>query len=170
MYFITFSVVEWVDVFSRSLYADIVIESLCYCQQYKGLVIYAYCIMSNHVHLIVSRSGEQTLSEILQDFKKYTAVKILKEIDHVAESRKSWFLWIFKSTGKRNSNNKVYQFWQQDNHPEELISNQFMDQKLDYLHNNPVVAGIVDEPEHYRYSRARNYAGQKGLLAVAFLE
>ena len=79
-------------------------------------------------------------------------------------------LWIFKQAGKENPNNKNFQFWQQDNHPEELITNEFIDQKLNYLHLNPVQAGFVSEPEHYRYSSAVDYAGGKGLLKIALIQ
>jgi len=79
-------------------------------------------------------------------------------------------LWLFKQAGKSNPNNSNFQFWQQDNHPEELISNDFIDQKLDYIHNNPVLSGLVDEPQHYRYSSARDYAGEKGLLDLVLIE
>lgn len=78
-------------------------------------------------------------------------------------------LWIFKSAGERNVNNKVYQFWRQNNQPKELMSNEFKDQKLHYAHVNPVEAGIVNEPVHYRYSSAIDYSGGKGLVDVCFL-
>jgi hypothetical protein len=69
-----------------------------------------------------------------------------------------------------NSKNKDYQFWQQENHPIELISNKFIDQKLDYIHKNPVKAGLVDEPWEYRYTSARDYMNdQKGLLEVELI-
>ncbi len=86
------------------------------------------------------------------------------------ESRKNWMLWLFKEAGKKNSNNKNYQFWRQDNHPIELSTNQLMDQKLAYIHNNPVEAGIVDEPESYLYSSARDYDGRRGLIKINFIE
>lgn len=78
-------------------------------------------------------------------------------------------LWLFSSAGKKNPNNQDYQFWQQDNHPEELISNSFIEQKLNYLHRNPVVAGFVEFPEQYLLSSAKDYCGQKGLLEVVLL-
>jgi hypothetical protein len=110
------------------------------------------------------------LSGIVRDFKKFTSSTIVKAIsENRIESRKNWMLWIFKKAGEKNSNNKNFQFWRQDNHPEELISNKFKDQKLDYIHNNPVEAGFVDNPEDYRYSSARDYTGGKGILEVAFL-
>jgi putative transposase len=82
------------------------------------------------------------------------------------ESRREWMIWLFERAAKKNSRNTTHQFWQQDNHAEELFSNTFKDQKLDYIHQNPVVEGWVDEPVHYLYSSARNYQGKSGLLEV----
>ena len=170
IYFITFSVVEWVDALSRPYYKNILVDSLRYCQQHKGLIIYAYVIMNNHVHLIASAAKEYNLSDILRDRKKFTSKKIIAAIkDNVQESRKRWMLWIFRSNGQRNSNNEIYQFWQQDNHPICLDSEYLIDQRLNYLHNHPVAESIVEEAEHYIYSSARDYAGIKGLLEVVLL-
>ena len=170
VYFITFAVVEWVDALSRPYYKDILIESLKYCQQNKGLILYAYVIMNNHVHLIASATENCNLSDILRDLKKFTSKKITKAIeDNIQESRKRWMLWIFRSNGQRNSNNETYQFWQQDNHPVCLDNPEMIDQRLDYLHRNPVTEGIVEEPEYYLYSSARDYAGGKGFLDIVFL-
>ncbi|WP_353935896.1 REP-associated tyrosine transposase [Reichenbachiella agariperforans] len=165
----TFAVVEWIDVFTRRQYADVVVDSLNYCQKEKGLEIDAWCLMSNHLHLIIS-SSKGELSDVLRDFKKFTASKILKSIENnVQESRRAWMLWIFKSAGAKNSNNKIYQFWRQSNQPKELETNKFKDEKLNYIHMNPVEAGVVNEAEHYRYSSAIDYSGGKGLVEVCFL-
>jgi len=170
IYFITFAVVEWVDALSRPYYKDLLIESFKYCQANKGFIIYAYVIMNNHVHLIASAAEGYNLSDILRDMKKFSSKKIVKAIeDNIQESRKRWMLWIFRSSGERNSNNEKIQFWQQDNHPVCLDNNEMIDQRLDYLHNNPVKEGIVEEPHHYVYSSARDYAGIKGLLDIVFL-
>ncbi|MBS1521997.1 MAG: transposase [Bacteroidetes bacterium] len=170
IYFITFAVVEWVDALSRPYYKDIIIDSLKHCQQNKGLITYAYVIMNNHVHLIASANEGYNLSDILRDLKKFTSKKLISEIENnVQESRKRWMLWLFRSNGERNSNNEKYQFWQQDNHPVCLDSGYLADQRLNYLHNNPVQEGIVEEPEHYVYSSARDYAGIKGLLDIVLL-
>jgi len=170
IYFITFAVVEWVDALSRRYYKDILIESLKYCQENKGFIIYAYVIMNNHVHLIASADEGFNLSDILRDLKKFTSKKLIAEIkENIQESRKRWMLWIFRSNGERNSNNEVYQFWQQDNRPICLDTNEKIDQRLNYLHNNPVAEGIVEEPEHYIYSSARDYAEIKGLLDIVLL-
>jgi putative transposase len=171
VHFITFAVVGWVDVFTRKEYRDIVIESLKYCQREKGLILYAWCIMSNHVHLIIS-ARENNLSDILGDFKKFTSKQILKSIqDHPQESRKEWMLELFLEAGSKNSRNKTFQFWRQDNQPKELITEWFSIQKLDYIHNNPVEAGIVEKAEEYLCSSARDYyEGKKlGLIEIEWL-
>ena len=170
IYFVTFATVEWVDVFTRQIYRDILVESLSYCRENKGLKIHAWCLMSNHLHLIISRNGDQSLSEILRDFKKFTSSQILKAINKEAESRKNWMIWLFRSAGKKNSRNSENQFWQQNNHAEWIESNNFINQKLNYIHNNPVQAGLVYEPEHYIYSSARDYSNMPGLLKIDFLD
>ena len=167
IYFITFAVIEWVDVFSRKLYKDEVIKSIQYCQENKGLELFAWCIMTNHVHLLIRAKEGYHLSDILRDLKKYTSSTIIKQIaDNKFESRRNWMMWLFKSAGQKNSNNTNYQFWRQDNHPVEMLTMDIFYQKINYIHMNPVVEGIVDQPEYYLYSSARDYAGGRGLLAL----
>lgn len=172
IHFVTFAVVEWVDVFTRKEYRDIVVESLKHCQKERGLQIYSWCIMSNHVHLVVSAKQNDT-SEILRDFKKFTSKEIIKTLaNNIGESRKEWMMEIFRKEGAANSRNSIYQFWRQDNQPKELFSSGFTKQKLEYIHNNPVEAGIVEKAEEYIYSSARDYYEGKsvGLLEIEFLE
>ena len=171
IHFITFAVVEWVDVFTRKTYCDIVLDSIRFCQVEKGLALHAWCLMSNHLHLIASAKNEN-LSDILRDFKKYTSKQIIETIiNNKQESRKDWMLRIFKAEGSKNLRNKTYQFWRQDNQPQELYSPKFIFQKINYMHYNPVIAGIVERPEHYLYSSARDYHATKkcGLLDLEFL-
>lgn len=160
LYFVTFTVIRWLDVFTRREYRDIFMDSLRYCQQYKGLNLYAYCIMTNHVHMIIGRRGTGDLQGIIRDIKKYTSVKIIEAVkDNPQESRKDLLMWMFERTGRYNPNNKIYQFWEQHSHPIELNTNIMLEQRLEYIHNNPVKAGIVLSPEDYLYSSAINYAG-----------
>lgn len=171
IHFITFAVVEWVDVFTRKEYRDILLDSIRYCQKEKGLLIHAWCVMSNHVHLAISTKNNDT-SDILRDFKKYTSKKFIGAIvENERESRREWMLQIFSTAGAVNSRNSTYQFWRQDNQPKELFSKRFTDQKLNYIHNNPVEAGIVEKAEDYLYSSARDYfyGKQCGLLEIDFL-
>lgn len=134
IYFFTFASVKWVDVFTKRMYADIVLNSLSYCCKSKGLKLFAWCIMSNHVHLI-AQAEHGKLSDILRDFKKFTSKSIIKAIENnKQESRRNWMLWIFKKAGENNSRNEHYQFWQQDNHPILLQTPAFTLEKLNYLH------------------------------------
>ena len=167
IHFITFATVQWIDVFTRSDYVNIVIDSLAYCQKEKGLLVHAYCIMTNHLHLIIS-SPSHNLSDIIRDFKKFTSAKILKAIEeNNKESRKNWMLWIFKKAGENNERNNNYQFWQQDNHPIECSTADILQTRMNYLHENPVRAGLVWRAEDYRYSSTVNYYTMgKGLLQI----
>ena len=170
IYFLSMATVEWVDVFTRREYCQIVLDSLKFCIEQKGLVLHAWVIMPNHLHLIASAAEGKLLSHILRDFKKFTAIKLLTAIqENPQESRKNWLQWIFESNGKRNPNNDHQQFWQQNSHPIELDSNFLMEQKLEYLHHNPVKAGFVEEPTHWRYSSACDYEGGKGLLPLVLI-
>ncbi len=164
-YYLTIQIVYWVDLFSRKSYRNIVIESLRYCQKEKGLEIFGWVIMSNHIHL-VARSATGDLSGTLRDFKKYTSKKIIEEIEKSAESRKEWMLRLFAHAAKRQNKKGDYQVWTHENHAVELLSNKFIQQKVEYLHNNPVRAGIVDSPEKYLYSSAVSYADMDGLLEI----
>ena len=169
LYFVSFATVNWIDVFTRRLYNDIFVDSLRYCQQHKGLEIYAWCLMTNHAHLIISSEADN-LSGILRDLKRHTAKALLRAIEeNQQESRREWMLWMFERAGRRNAHNTKYQFWQQGNHPIELNTNDLQRQRLRYLHQNPVVAGFVDAPEDFLYSSVRNYAGRPGLVEVLFI-
>ncbi|AFM02813.1 transposase [Bernardetia litoralis DSM 6794] len=152
LFFITLTVVGWIDVFTRKEYADILVESLEFCKKEKQLAIFAYVIMPSHIHLIVRRN-EGLLSDWLRDFKSYTAKQIIKEIENGGfESRKEWLLHLFKYHAKFKAQNSKYMFWQKSNHPTDLFIEKVTHQKIDYIHHNPVAANIVTEESYYHYS------------------
>lgn len=164
-HFITATVVDWVDVFSRKAYRDCIIESLNFCIKNKGMILYGFVIMSNHIHLII-QSDNSKLSDLIRDFKKFTAKTILHKIETEPESRADWILKRFEFACKSHSRNEKYQFWQYGNHPEEIFSEKFFWSKLDYIHLNPVRAGIVDKASHYVYSSASNYVNDNGIISI----
>jgi REP element-mobilizing transposase RayT len=164
LYFLTFQVVGWADIFTRKAYRDIVIESFKYCRTNKQLKIYSYVIMSNHVHCILS--SENNLSDTIRDFKKHTSKSILKEIENQNESRSEWLKMIFKYHAKYNKRNKNFQFWTQENHAVELSNNEMIDSRVNYIHQNPVKAGIVQNEYDYLYSSARNFAGIDSVMEI----
>jgi len=169
LYFMTFTVIDWVDVFSRKNYRDIVIDSFRYCQEYKGMRLWAYVIMTNHIHVIMSAENNN-LSDLIRDFKRHTASHILKAINVNTESRKDWMLKRFEFAAMRHKRNSQYQFWRQDNHAIELESHKFIMQKLAYIHENPVRAGFVDHADDWLYSSQRNYVDKGGLLDINLLD
>jgi len=162
--------VQWVDVFSRKTYVDIVLNSLKFCIENKELKLFAWCIMTNHLHLIAQSSKRRSFWNIKR-FQKIYFFNIVEAIEqNKEESRKSWMLWIFKKkAGENNSRNKDYQFWQQDNHPIQLTTPSFTLEKLNYIHNNPVKEGLVEKPEDYLLSSAKDYCGMKSLLPIEHL-
>ena len=167
LYFLTFTVVGWIDIFTRQSYRDIVMESFKYCRQKKGLHLHGYVIMSNHEHLIVSVDEGFTVSGFIRDCKKFTSKKITDAIENSGtESRKEWMLHQFKYYASLHTRNETYQLWEHDNHPIELSSPVFIQQKIDYIHQNPVNAGLVYRAEDYIYSSASNYAGLDQIIDV----
>ena len=165
IYFVSFAVVEWIDVFTRNDYKNILIESLKFCQREKGMEIFAWCIMTNHMHLIFRSVKGQKPELLLGDFKRFTSKAIVNAIkENQRESRREWLLEQFKMTGAKSANVNTYQFWQHDNKPIELWSNKVLFEKINYIHQNPVEEGLVYNPQDYVYSSARDYAGEKGLI------
>src|SRR5688572_3018336 len=148
MYFVTQTVVGWVDLFTRLELKHIVIDSLKYCQRHKGLIIHAWCLMPSHLHMINS-TVDKPLSSIMRDFKKFTASALIKEINSPYESRRDWILELFGTVAERLERVRNYKVWQDGTHPELLYANKFINQKLDYLHYNPVVDEIVENPQDY---------------------
>lgn len=162
--FITCTIVGWLPVFTREKYLEIITASLIFCRQEKGLRVHGYVILDNHLHLLVSADN---LSEVIRDFKRHTA----KEIQASArQDHKQWLLKqfeFFKSELKVKSRHQV---WQEGFHPQAIMTEEMLRQKLDYIHNNPVRAGLVDRPEDWRYSSARDYLGQVGMLEIDVIE
>ena len=170
IYFVTFTIVDWVDIFTRPVYKQLIIDSLTYCQKNKGLEVYAYCLMTNHLHLLVAAQHPAKLPDIIRDFKKHTNKQIIALIEQENESRRDWILYRFIYNAKYNNRIKDYKVWQDGYHGIACVNPEILIQKLDYIHNNPVTAGIVAEPEHYLYSSASNYAGEKGLMEVILID
>ncbi len=158
-YFLTFTVVGWIDLFTRKECCDIIIDSFKFCQINKGLEIYAFVIMPSHIHLVGRRSiGE--MSDLIRDFKSHTAKELVKFVtEDDRESRKDWVLHMFRYQAKYQKQNKEFQVWQKTNHPIELFTNPVIDEKIEYIYMNPVKSKIVSVPEAYWYSSANPEVG-----------
>lgn len=166
LYFVSFATINWIDVFTRQVYFNVLAESVTYCRKEKGMELYCYCFMPSHVHFIF-RSAKDQPSELLRDFKRYTSKKLIEVIENnPQESRKEWLLWMFKRAGEKNATTSKYQFWQQHNKPIALWSEKVIKQKIDYIHNNPVATGFVTNPIDWKYSSARNYQYDNTILEI----
>ena len=165
-YYITMTVVGWLDVFTRKNHRDVLLESLKYCQKEKGLIIYAYVIMSNHIHMIVQTSEPHQIKDTIRDFKKFTSKKILFQIQNEPESRREWMLKIFEDEAEQSKKHKTYKFWQVGNHAIEVFTEKFIWDKINYIHENPVRAGLVKQQWDWVYSSASNYQDEESVLEV----
>ena len=159
-HFLTCTVVGWMPIFTRPETVQVVLDSWRFLQEERRLVVYGYVILENHLHWIAS--AEDLAGEVAH-FKSYTARQIL---DLLEAKRVQTILRQLKDLKAKHKSDRRYQLWQEGSHPQMIQSDDMMRQKLEYMHNNPVQRGYVDDPTHWRYSSARNYAGQPGLLAV----
>ncbi len=154
-HFITSSVVEGYPIFSNPKAAEILLSALKFLQVQRDTILYSYVIMENHIHLVVKSDD---LTKKIQTFKSWTARNI---IEMFKENGNYHRLYKLKRARQRSHTGSIYQLWQQGFHPKQM-----MVQKIEYIHNNPVKRGFIDEPEEWRYSSARNYAGMKGLIPI----
>src|SRR6478735_5210904 len=138
LYFVSFAVVNWIDVFTHNEYKDIVLDAIRHAMEQKSMRVFAWCIMTNHVHLIFDVSEPNKPELVLGDIKRYTSRKITEAIENnPQESRKEWMLSQFRAAAQQASNTTKYQFWRHDNKPIELWSEAVIKQKVIYIHNNP---------------------------------
>lgn len=159
-YLITSSIVYGLPVFSFPAISEIILNSFLYLQEKRDTSIYSYVIMENHIHFIAQ---SDLLAGNIRDFKSYTA---RKSINYLRENGHS--IWLRKLEEQKASykSDRSYQFWQEGYHPKQIIGDSMMIQKIGYIHSNPVKRGYVDKAEHWRYSSARNYIGDEGLIPI----
>ena len=159
-HFLTNTVINWTPLFTRPSSVQIILDSFCYLQQNSKLKLYGYVIMENHLHWIAQSNQ---LSKDVQRFKSYTARRL---IDYLTEARQHKLLEQFAFYKKSHKADRDYQLWEEGSHPQLMQNEEVLRQKLDYMHLNPVKRGYVDKAEHWRYSSARNYIDEPGLIEV----
>jgi len=165
-YFLTPTVVDWVDVFTRPVYKNFLVDQLKWSQENRGLNIFAWCLMTNHLHLIANTTAPFELDDAIRDFKKFTSKAIFNLLDSDSESRREWILQRFRFAGKISRKHKYTKFWQEGNKPIDVHSEEFLWQKINYIHQNPVKLGYVEREQDWLYSSARNYYGLSDVLPV----
>jgi REP element-mobilizing transposase RayT len=160
LHFLTCTVVEWLPVFTRQEAVAILLDSWRYLGEHKDLKLYGDVVLENHLHAVAQA---EDLPPIWSGFKSYTALEI---IDLLEANGAEALLKRMRFSCKAHRNDREHQFWQEGSHPQVIENEVVLRKKLDYIHNNPVKRGYVDRPEHWRWSSARNYAGETGLLEV----
>ena len=158
-HFVTCTVLHWIPVFTRPATVEIVLNSLRYLMS-EGVTVYAYVILENHLHLVVQ---SEQLDVDMARFKSFTAKQLIRYLN---ENNVTQILQQLAFYKKAHKDDRAYQFWQEGIHPEWIQNDEMMKQKVDYIHQNPVKRGYVDLAEHWRYSSARDYLGQEGLIEV----
>ena len=165
-YFMTMTVVDWIDLFTRVKQKQLIVDSLEYCQENKGLNIFGWCLMPSHLHLIANTKIPFDLDNVIRDFKRHTSKHAIFLIENEAESRREWLLDKFAHAGKIHPKNKNHKVWQDKNHAIELFAEKVSWQKLNYIHRNPVIDKIIYNEQDYLFSSARNYYGLPNVLEI----
>ena len=160
-YFITCTVVDWLPVLTRDNIASILIENLVFMTTHNRLMIFAYVIMPSHIHMIVNAP---LLSAQISRFKSYIARRI---IDLLISEDDKRLLSIFQHAKPDYKADSTYRFWQPGCHPKQIYSTEVMNQKIIYIHQNPVRKNLVENPEDWKYSSISNYLTGEGLVNVA---
>ena len=161
IYFITTSTHLWVPILFNDSLFQIILDSFKYCQAKKGLKIHGYVIMINHFHAIISHESYDQIPNIVRDIKRHTATQIRDYLSNLGDF--SQLFWVKGFHNKERGKRKI---WQEGYHPIAIKSHDFFDQKLTYIHNNPVKKGFVEAPEAWKYSSARNYLLEDDSLIV----
>ena len=167
-YFLTLTVVGWVDIFTREKYQKIIIETFQYYIKHRGLNIYSFCVMSNHIHLTANTNGTNSLSDVIRDVKKYSSRQIILAIQNETESRRECLLDYFSKCADSHAKSKNFKVWQDGNHAIELFNERFTWTKVQYIHQNPVRAGIISSSEYWKYSSAGHYQEMESVLPEVF--
>ncbi|MDX9796537.1 MAG: transposase [Arcobacteraceae bacterium] len=159
-HFITCTVLHWIPIFTRTESTDIIFDSLKFLQKSDNLKIYAYVILENHLHMIVSSDD---IAKTMAKFKSYTA----KELIHLLQkSNAQTILDQLAFYKKAHKIQTTYQVWQEGIQPKLIVDDKMMMDRINYIHNNPIKRGYVEKTKHWRYSSARDYEDIKGLIEV----
>ncbi|RHW20153.1 REP-associated tyrosine transposase [Pseudomonas jilinensis] len=159
-HFLTCTVVEWLPLFTRPVLVEILLDCWRHQRTHQDLRLYGYVVLENHLHFVAQSPD---LPKRVSAFKSYTARRIIDHLEHNGPWQALQRLRQYKRTHKVD---RTYQLWQEGSHAELVCSEAVMREKLDYIHLNPVKRGYVDRAEHWRYSSARNYIGEQGLIEV----
>ncbi|NIA29939.1 MAG: transposase [Actinobacteria bacterium] len=161
VYFVTSTILQWIPIFTSKVYFDILISAIKYCQENKNLFVYAYVILENHFHMICYAPE---LGRIMQSLKRHTAKMIM---DQLQKEQKSWVMNLLSYYKKRHKHESIHQLWEEGFHPQQILNEEMLVQKIEYIHYNPVKRGYVLKPEYWAYSSAGDfYLNEEGYIKL----
>ena len=165
-YFLTATIVNWISIFTKQRYFQIIIDALEFSRKTKNLKVLAFVILDNHIHLILQHPE---LAKVFKEFKQFTARKIIKTLNN---DNNEWMLNELSFWKKKHKTNSNFQVWQESSHPQEIFAEDVFLQKLEYIHNNPIKRGFVRKPEYWKFSSAINYieGNEKGEIEIDLFE
>jgi putative transposase len=169
--YLTFNTVDWVDVFIRPTYKQVITDTLNYFVEKKGFTVYAWCLMTNHLHLLAKAKDGSGLAMIEKEFKKITTNQIMEAFDLEPELRRNWIMQRFENFSQSLKKIEKFQLWQSCSNPTYIDFKQVykLQERVLHIHENPVRDRVVTNPEDYLYSSAGDYAGKKGMVRVSVI-
>ncbi len=165
LYFLTLNVLKKIPVFTNSSYMNIIMENFTFYRENQHLNIFSYVIMDNHIHLIASHPDN--LSQLVQNLKSFTAKEL---IERLHEDERDWILKLMSEYKPDYKQESTFQFWEEGNHPKQIQNIVIFNQKVDYIHYNPVRRGLVANEEDWVYSSARDFLGLDPVFQVDRLD
>jgi putative transposase len=171
-YFLTLNVVDKIDLFVRPAYKQVIADALNHFIAIKEVVVYSWCLMSSHLHLMITTAEGTGPAHFERDFKKYTTPELAKTIEMEIDFRRDWMMQRFEDFSKSLRRIEKFNLWQNCSSPLHIDSSQpkLLLERIDHIHENPVRERIVELPEAYWFSSARDYAGLKGLVNVKVVQ
>jgi putative transposase len=171
-YFLTLNTVDKIDVFVRPAYKQVIADALNYFIENQGLTVYAWALMTSHLHLVIRTKESSAPAYFERDFKKYTTPAVLATIEMEMDFRRTWMMQHFEAYGKSLGRIEKFNLWQNCSSPLRFDGQQpqsLLD-RIAHIHENPVRERIVEQPEAYMFSSARDYAGMRGLVNVRVVQ
>jgi len=149
--FFTATVMRWKRLLQPDKYKKIIVDSLQFLVEQNKINLYGFVIMPNHIHILWSMKSPYMLQDVKRDFLKYTSQTIKYDLQKYHPKVLAFF--------KSNRKDREYQFWQDRSFNTPIYNRKVLEQKLDYIHNNPISKkwNLVDRPEKYKYSSAKYY-------------
>jgi REP element-mobilizing transposase RayT len=165
LYFVTTNATDRASLFQHDAIKRILADSLAFLRTDGRIKLYVFVLMPNHIHLILRVLGEQTVSSVIRDFKKFTAKQIIRQ--YQVEGNQQALAYLKRAA--RAKPKQLYKVWMDGYDARNVYTPGFLRQKAEYIHDNPCRPhwALADSPEAYAWSSARYYVlGEPAVIEV----